>query len=139
MRQFQCNATVDTDGNASAAAPQEMPAGADISGMTARPRESSIDQRVHERSEYKGVIQVQCLRDPTWFEVYGRDVSRGGFAFFCNVQLCVGESVSLCLPDLDLGTFGATVRRVSRSGAEWLIGIEFDAPLDPAVEQTLLG
>lgn len=104
-----------------------------------RPRNSSIDQRVHERSDYKGAIQVQCQRDPTWFEVFGRDVSRGGFAFYCGTELRVGESVSLCLPDLDLGTFAATVRRVTRSGREWLIGIEFDSPLDPAVEATLIG
>lgn len=97
------------------------------------------DRRQHERRPYGNTLWLQCAGETTWFEVHGRDVSAGGFAFVSAVSMSVGETVLVSLPEMSSEMLGATVRRASRIAEGWLVGIEFDVPLDHAVERALIG
>lgn len=99
------------------------------------------ERRVHTRNDYGGTLQLQCVGDATWFAVYGRDVSAGGFSFFTDVPLARGERINVSTPEIEMITFPATVRHIrpvpeSEAGGEsWLVGVEFDEPLpDPVVQ-----
>ena len=92
---------------------------------------------MHTRSDYGGTLQLQCAGEATWFAVYGRDVSAGGFSFFTDVPLTRGERITVATPELELVTFAATVRHVREVPEGFLVGVEFDEPLSESVVQCM--
>ena len=95
------------------------------------------NRRIHERSEYAGVLHLQCAGDSTWFAVHGVDVSAGGFAFASDVEMKRGERLSVAVPEFEAITIGAVVRHVKPAFGGFLVGIEFDEPLPPQLERCL--
>lgn len=91
------------------------------------------DRRRHPRSGFEGTLEIQCQGDPTWFSVFGRDISVGGFGFTSPVALEVGERVLVSAPALGLALAPATVRRAVPTAYGLDVGVEFDLPLDAAL------
>lgn len=99
--------------------------------------QSSRDRRVHTRSPYHGMLQLQCAGDSTWVAVQALDVSAGGFAFMSDVEMRRGERLVVAVPDLDAYTVQAVVRHVQPQHRAYFVGIEFDEPLPPQLEHCL--
>lgn len=100
--------------------------------MRPPPANDGAERRVHARSDYGSTLQLQCAGDATWFAVYARDVSAGGFSFFSDVPLERGERIAVATPEVAVSTFAGTVRHVRRvpgAGESWLVGVELDEPL----------
>ena len=97
------------------------------------------NRRAHARSDYAGVLHLQCAGDSTWFDVHGIDVSAGGFAFASDVELKRGERLFVSVPELETITSGATVRHITPAYGGFLVGVQFDEALPPALERVLCG
>ena len=100
---------------------------------------STNNRRIHERSDYAGVLHLQCAGDATWFDVHGLDVSAGGFAFACAYEMRRGERLSVAVPEFEAFTIAAVVRHVKPMYGGFLVGIEFDEVLPPQLERCLCG
>ena len=105
--------------------------------MLLRGSESPRERRVHERSDYAGVLHLQCIGDSTLFAVHGIDVSAGGFAFACDYEMKRGERLSVAVPEIEAVTIPAVVRHVKPLHGGFLVGIEFDEPLPQELERCL--
>jgi PilZ domain len=102
------------------------------------PRATSPEERrVHPRSEYRGVLHLQCLGETTWFGVHGIDVSAGGFAFMSDYEMKRGEQVAVAVEEVPGQVIWATVRWARPQPGGFLVGIEFDESLPPEVERVL--
>ena len=97
------------------------------------------DRRLHRRSDYAGVLHLQCAGDATWFAVHGVDLSAGGIALFSQVEMQRGERLSVLLPELEAVTVGAVVRHAKPARGGFLVGIELDELLPPQLERCLCG
>ncbi|MCU1281551.1 MAG: hypothetical protein JWM53_5097 [bacterium] len=100
---------------------------------------SRSDRRIHQRSDYAGVLHLQCAGDSTWFAVHGVDVSAGGFAFVSDVEMRRGEQLSVTVPEFESFVVAAVVRHVKPAFGGFLVGIEFDEPLPAPFERCLCG
>jgi hypothetical protein len=107
--------------------------------MTVRASLAAAERRVHQRNDYSGTLFVQCAGEQTWFAVHGRDVSAGGFSFFCEWEMRRGEIVTVSAPDIDHATFVAVVRHVKPGRHGFLVGVQFDDVLPEPIERCLLG
>jgi hypothetical protein len=109
--------------------------------MTRAASSSASDRRIHKRSDYAGVLHLQCAGESTWFAVHGVDVSAGGFAFASDYEMRRGERLSVSVAEFETITISAVVRHVKPAPAlgGFLVGIEFDEPLPPQLERCLGG
>ncbi len=98
---------------------------------------TSADRRVHPRSEYRGTLHLQCRGETTWFGVHGIDVSAGGFAFVSDYEMRRGEQLAVAVEEVPGQLIWASVRWVKPAASGFLVGIEFDEPLPPAIERVL--
>jgi PAS domain S-box-containing protein len=88
-------------------------------------------QRRHWRQPLDGELEVSA-RDLV-FRAQGRDISRGGLAFFCDVELTINERIQIGVSTgpTSLRVLG-TVRHVNPESGRSLVGIEFPCDLSPA-------
>ncbi len=103
-----------------------------------RVAQAASNRRVFTRTSYEGILQLQCSGG-TWFDVYGQDVSQGGFAFYSDYEMTRGEALYVSIPELPALPVPATVRHVKKLDTGFLVGVEFDEPLPLELALRLTG
>ncbi|MDB4965406.1 MAG: hypothetical protein JWN44_1095 [Myxococcales bacterium] len=97
------------------------------------------ERRIHERNDYGSTLQLQCAGETTWFAVHGRDVSAGGFSFYCDYEMRSGERLNVWAPEIDHTVFPAVVRHVKPMSPGFVVGVQFDELLPESIERCLAG
>jgi hypothetical protein len=89
------------------------------------------NRRRHERLPFDSELELRRDGVVHWIRALGRDLSRGGLSFTTSMELRVGDAVRLGVrsPNGDSWLLVGTVRHASRTGDDWLIGIELAASL----------
>ena len=97
------------------------------------------NRRRHERVPFDSELELRRDDVVHWIRALGHDLSRGGLSFTTSMELRVGDTVRLGVrsPNGDSWLLVGSVRHVSRSGDDWLIGIELAATLTPAEVEAL--
>ncbi len=82
----------------------------------------TVERRKHARFPFERHLEVWATDRVEPLLVRAHDISAGGFSFWSDEQLTIGEGLVLGLRDIDDFLVKAEVRSVRHIAGGWLIG-----------------
>jgi hypothetical protein len=82
------------------------------------------ERRRHVRYPFERHLEVRGPDPASWMVVRANDISQGGFSFFSDSPLLIGDHITLGLRADEEFLVEATVRNVRREGEFYVVGAE---------------